>query len=181
MKSNSKHSFSISLVCLVALLAVYFAPISFFWRLGLIMVFVFLFFQYGLRLESLSGKGVQETELNQGKQVKLAVSKDPRIGCILWLLCAATISGLGWWYPNWVMDRNSGPGIDDRSGIILVAMIPFYLLAVLIAIRASTRLAQVVMRESSGINQFFAVVGLSLASIAVSPVVVIILRLASSE
>ncbi len=97
--------------------------------------------------------------------------RNERIGCIIWLLCAASIAGLGFWYPEVVLNRNSAP--DDRSGFVLLAAMPFYFIGAVIAIRAMLRLITIVRSQESANSRRILFAGTLLAIFSLTPLLII--------
>ena len=105
----------------------------------------------------------------------MTITEDKRIGRIIWLLCAACIAGLGFWYPEGVMNRNSGP--DDRSGFVLMVGMPFYLVGGIIGVRAILGLIANARTERSPSSRGILAAGAVLTIFSLTPLIIIGCRL----
>ena len=101
----------------------------------------------------------------------MTIIRDKRIGCLIWLLCAAAIAALGFWYPSIVIQRHGAP--DDRAGVVFAAGFPFYLIGAAIAMVAFTALLGAVKREKMPRIYFVRLIGALLMLFSLSPLLVL--------
>jgi hypothetical protein len=101
--------------------------------------------------------------------------KEP-LGSILFLLCSAIMAGIGFWYPWYLCTYHSAP--DDRYGFALVFAIPFYFVGAWIAGAGLNRLTKELLKARLGLTSgAVGILGLVLALIAFSPIIVFSWRL----
>lgn len=101
----------------------------------------------------------------------MVIIKDECIGCIIWLLCAVTIAASGFWYPEYVANRNESP--DDRFGWVLMSAMPFYILGGAIAVRTMLLLLRVRRKQNGLINHALLALGGLMTAFALTPLLII--------
>jgi hypothetical protein len=105
----------------------------------------------------------------------MVLVKDERVGCFIWLLCAAGIAALGFWYPEHVANRNAAP--DDRFGFVLMAGMPFYSLGGIIAVRAMIGLVAIARPRQTRSAQLLLFAGALMTVFSLTPLFIIGSRL----
>jgi hypothetical protein len=96
------------------------------------------------------------------------------IGSLIWLLCAASVAVVGFWYPEAVANRNASP--DDRFGFVLLIAIPFEIIGGIISVRAVYRLGVLARHRPGRGSHAVLAAGLLLAALSLSPLLIIGLR-----
>jgi hypothetical protein len=105
-----------------------------------------------------------------GREGRDKLAFEDRVGGILLLFCLAAMAGIAYWYPWYLCTYHSAP--DDRYGFAMIYALPFWFIGPALAGRALFRLMRAVSRaQHTFANSLFAAVGVLLALVAFSPVV----------